>query len=449
MTAYQPKTDARCSCKLGQQRDNCPNCEGTGYVIDFQAIRDRQNEKNHRRHECWACGINWVAPVEYGETTNLSGEKSVYCPKCGKRSDTASPHLEPVNISGNYRTPDGRAQIDFEIREEKPGEPVFSASGQFDGSFGQCLEEIAKAYPNDARVQEIVKVWRVWHLNDMNAGCQHQRAENWGKKELTLVKVEINAWMIPDAWQGEKRELEQISKHGWASVRTLAGETALEVLAAAKCGEVFKAEGNAKQYLSPIHYGRAIIEIQTEKKGAGWVYPKEHSEGVLCKPCPVCGYEYGSAWLYEPLPAEIVDKVKSWTQAPPLEPLHEYKAAQFLKRNKIGLRITRADSKPAPWQPAGHHYRCTLSKKGKRITFDFWGSVADAEKNQDPTSYDVLYCVSSDTHTPENFVDFCSEYGYDADSIKTRQTWKRADNFARRLRGFFTDEEQEELNEIQ
>ena len=38
-TMYQPKTGAKCSCKRGVQRDNCPTCEGTGWVIDFAAIR--------------------------------------------------------------------------------------------------------------------------------------------------------------------------------------------------------------------------------------------------------------------------------------------------------------------------------------------------------------------------------------------------------------------------
>lgn len=38
---YQPKTGARCSCKRGAQRDNCPECEGTGWRIDFAAIRNR------------------------------------------------------------------------------------------------------------------------------------------------------------------------------------------------------------------------------------------------------------------------------------------------------------------------------------------------------------------------------------------------------------------------
>jgi hypothetical protein len=37
---YQPKTGEKCNCKKGVQRDNCPNCEGTGWRIDFAAIRE-------------------------------------------------------------------------------------------------------------------------------------------------------------------------------------------------------------------------------------------------------------------------------------------------------------------------------------------------------------------------------------------------------------------------
>lgn len=31
----QPRTGQPCTCRRGQQRDNCPACEGTGYRIDF------------------------------------------------------------------------------------------------------------------------------------------------------------------------------------------------------------------------------------------------------------------------------------------------------------------------------------------------------------------------------------------------------------------------------
>jgi hypothetical protein len=37
---YQPKKGGKCSCRPGQQRDNCPACEGTGMLIDFAAIRN-------------------------------------------------------------------------------------------------------------------------------------------------------------------------------------------------------------------------------------------------------------------------------------------------------------------------------------------------------------------------------------------------------------------------
>lgn len=38
---YQPKTGARCGCREGVQRNNCPACEGTGWRIDFSATRNQ------------------------------------------------------------------------------------------------------------------------------------------------------------------------------------------------------------------------------------------------------------------------------------------------------------------------------------------------------------------------------------------------------------------------
>jgi len=38
---------------------------------------------------------------------------------------------------------------------------------------------------------------------------------------------------------------------------------------------------------------------------------KEHPEGLLSEPCPVCGYKYGSAWLREELPADVITFLES------------------------------------------------------------------------------------------------------------------------------------------
>lgn len=58
---YQPKTGEPCSCRPGQQRDNCPSCEGTGMRIDFKKIRDAKTEKEAGTVYCSVEGCNGVA----------------------------------------------------------------------------------------------------------------------------------------------------------------------------------------------------------------------------------------------------------------------------------------------------------------------------------------------------------------------------------------------------
>lgn len=42
----------------------------------------------------------------------------------------------------------------------------------------------------------------------------------------------------------------------------------------------------------------------TETKALGWLKESEHPDGLLAKACPVCGYKYGTSWVYFPIPAE-------------------------------------------------------------------------------------------------------------------------------------------------
>ena len=43
-------------------------------------------------------------------------------------------------------------------------------------SGGQNIEEIAQAFPGNAKVQRMAAIWREWHLNDMQAGSPAQMA---------------------------------------------------------------------------------------------------------------------------------------------------------------------------------------------------------------------------------------------------------------------------------
>lgn len=47
------------------------------------------------------------------------------------------------------------------------------------------------------------------------------------------------------------------------------------------------------------------------QRAMGWKSYDEHPS----EPCPVCGYKYGTAWLVEPLPAEVYSFVESLPEA--------------------------------------------------------------------------------------------------------------------------------------
>ena len=49
----------------------------------------------------------------------------------------------------------------------------------------------------------------------------------------------------------------------------------------------------------------------SEKKFSNWIKESEHPRGTLSKPCPICGYEYGSRWLHEDVPGDVIEWLES------------------------------------------------------------------------------------------------------------------------------------------
>lgn len=51
----------------------------------------------------------------------------------------------------------------------------------------------------------------------------------------------------------------------------------------------------------------ALVEVVTNKqakKTLGWTTQEEHPDGILSRPCEVCGYKYGTAWKHHQIPEE-------------------------------------------------------------------------------------------------------------------------------------------------
>lgn len=105
---------------------------------------------------------------------------------------------------------------------------------------------------NRKKLITLLNIWDRWHLNDMHAGCEHQRAEKW------------NEIPIDPSYPTNK---------------------------------YVKFGGNT---LSSWNMA---------------VWLPESQGGLLGKACSVCGYRYGTAWLFEELPQYVLD----WFESLPSE----------------------------------------------------------------------------------------------------------------------------------
>lgn len=72
------------------------------------------------------------------------------------------------------------AVVEVNLRENENGNLVFSSCGEIHGKntaqcAGQCLDEIIKMFPRNKKLKRIYEISKRWHLNDLHAGCEHQR----------------------------------------------------------------------------------------------------------------------------------------------------------------------------------------------------------------------------------------------------------------------------------
>lgn len=183
---------------------------------------------------------------------------------------------------------------------------------------------------------------------------------------------------------------------------------------------------------------------------------------------------------------------------------HTEQGEEFLKATGSTLEILEAVPQKAPaWhtvgkgeQKHGINYSCKLSNAHGSYSFDFWGSIRDAEMVKlaeevqnaffmdtplyfhvsdflkektgtglnrlgnrtkkevisrvreavKPTSYTILTALHDDAGA--SFEDFCSSYGYDTDSRSAERAYKAVCEQERQMRKLYDRAELEALQEI-
>jgi len=183
----------------------------------------------------------------------------------------------------NYKYP---VTVEVELKEREAGKPVFTACAQVGRGNrfvmgGQCLDDIKREFydqlENKEKFDTILKLWEKYHLNDSKAWCEHNNYGEGIQKDVTLHSL------YPT------EEYERLSR-----VRELP-KRHLEVTDAGM--------KNVPKALYDYSSWEIRERSNTQKKSTGWItYDETFSpDGLIGKPCPVCGCKYGRGWYYKPI----------------------------------------------------------------------------------------------------------------------------------------------------
>lgn len=159
---------------------------------------------------------------------------------------------------------------------------------------------------DEEKLLKLLDIWDKWHLNNMRPECEHQRELGWdeeAKKVISKYTFTLSADKIK-----EKNRLKDEIISGFLSQkeventkerRELLSMPYKKVVYAGDSGEPVNVIDNTKAK----GYDYEGVESVTR----GWIpYDERPEYGILGKPCPVCGYRYGTGWKKAELPSDVV-----------------------------------------------------------------------------------------------------------------------------------------------
>lgn len=148
------------------------------------------------------------------------------------------------------------------------------------------------------------EIWNKWHLNDLTPDCEHQRADaEFQKAKSKKVKVYEFLHLNDDL----RKEKSEISKFVDISLRENGTVTLTDRQKELYCMKYCIYEHIGEYDTSIYHHNEKDVEYKT----LNWISHDKYEEGLMSKPCPICGYKYGSKWLKKEVPDEVVQFLES------------------------------------------------------------------------------------------------------------------------------------------
>lgn len=201
---------------------------------------------------------------------------------------------------------DQKAAVEVRLYEDDQGRTRLLMWGQVTmirGAFvagGQIEDILLEMYKDNPKVSRMVDIWKKHHLNVMHPECEHQRALGWC--QLANETVDYSRYCLKSEVLRRQNKLNEYIDEILKTSGTVTLSYEERIL---KSLPYFTYDLNDTN----VEYYR--LDTKDERRRGSLSY-KEDPRGILLKPCPVCGYEYGSAWLYVPIPEDVIKEIKSW-----------------------------------------------------------------------------------------------------------------------------------------
>jgi len=226
----------------------------------------------------------------------------------------------------------------------RPGARDWDEGGQMQDTIAELDASELLITPTDRR--RLVEIWNRWHLNDMRAECEHQRALGW--PELAGEEITIYHWRLRRELEKQLRDAQaaattgapavaalarQVLSQGWPDrvegpeprlVMELAGAAAglwpeemrtLTELPRRMTTPDDRSPGMQYEPNGPTYEGDTY-NVAVAHRRRGHTRQDEHPDGLLGAPCTECGYRYGTAWLREDVPEDVLEWLRAFPSPP-------------------------------------------------------------------------------------------------------------------------------------
>lgn len=179
--------------------------------------------------------------------------------------------------------------------------------------------------------------------------------------------------------------------------------------------------------------------------------------------CPH-GYKYGTAWLVEELPQEVIDRLTEiFTTQPQAKSVVEeweltlngnhgeltaedtYITVAYVQKTTQRKAFGTTD-KFADKNIYQYHVTCINKESNETAGFDFYDSINNAKKATfaNDLGYSIMCNIRMNYFTTSTnyptFESFCFEFGYDSDSRQAKKTYKTCIELGDKLNRVFDDE---------